>query len=118
METIKGKLVKGTATGKKLGFPTLNLQYVGNLRGVFAGQIFIEDIWHKAAINIGGRPTFGDEKVFCEVHVFNWDGAMEDGTELEVKILKKIREIQKFDSIEQLKKQIARDVEIAKKELI
>lgn len=116
MAIISGKLTKGKGVGREMGFPTLNMPYDGKARGVFAAQIFLNDKWYKAAVHLGERPTFNDNIPICEVFVLDWDGKLNDGTELKegaeikVQILKRLREIKKFKNTEDLKEQIAKDV--------
>ncbi len=113
MIIIVGKTVKGKGIGKKLGFPTLNIPYAGDLSGVFVGRVFVNDNWYCAAINIGGRPTVDDEN-FCEAFLLNFKGRVVHGTEVAITLGKKIRHIEKFKNLTELKKQIAKDVEFVK----
>ncbi|MDA1060798.1 MAG: riboflavin kinase [bacterium] len=112
MTIISGKIVKGRGLGKKMGFPTLNIPYKGSLRGVFAGRVFVDGKWLSCALNIGPRPTINDEKVFLEAYIIDWDGDIGEGVEIEV--LDRIRDIKKFDSLEDLKVQIAKDIEFVR----
>lgn len=111
---IEGGLIKGRNLASKMGFPSLNVEYDGELNGVFVGEIFLDGQWRRAAVHLGPRPTINDPKPICEVSVLGWHGSVRPGTFLQVKILKKIRGIKKFDSLEQLKDQIASDVEFVK----
>lgn len=110
---IRGKAIGSTGLGKILGFPTINLAYSGDVSGVFVGRAKLDHFYHKAAINIGGRPTVDNEK-FCEVHLLDWNGEVERGVEIEVELLHKIREVRRFPNLDALKAQIAKDVKIVR----
>lgn len=114
MSKIQGRLIEGQGLGRKLGFPSLNIEYNGDLEGVFCGRILLEGKWENAAVHLGPRPTVGGVKPICEVHVLNWNKSLKPGIELEVEVLGRIRDVQKFESVEALKKQIAKDVEYVK----
>ncbi len=113
MITIVAKTIKGKGIGKKLGFPTLNIPCTGDLSGVFVGRVFVNDNWYFAAINIGGRPTVDDEN-FCEAFLLDFKGRVANGTEVAMTLGKKIRHVEKFKNLTELKKQIAKDVEFVK----
>lgn len=115
MNIVSGKIEKGRGIGRKLGFPTLNIAYDGELSGVFAGKVFLKGEWVIAAIHIGPKPTFNDVTKTCEAFLIDWNGNVEKGTEIKIEILKKIRDTKKFDDAESLKKQISEDVELIKK---
>lgn len=110
---IVGKVKPGRGLGRKLGFPTLNIPYEGELRGVYVAKLMLDGSWFKAAVNIGARPTLDDEEVLCEIYVLDWQGEAPDG-ELTLKLIKKIREIEKFPSLELLIERIAKDAEFVK----
>lgn len=103
----KAKVIKGKQLGRKLGFPTANLELnEGDLPeyGIYAGYVFFEGEKYKGAIFYG--PV--DEKVVLEVHILDFDKDVY-GQEIEVELTEKIREVRKFNSQEELKKQIATD---------
>lgn len=106
---ISGQVVKGNGIGKKLGFPTLNIPYSGDVRGVFAGKVLIAGKVYGAAVNVGDKPTIGDKKAVCEVHLLDFSGIFA-GNFLEVELIKKIRDTKKFDDLNSLKDQISEDV--------
>lgn len=121
MEIIKGKVIKGKALGKKLGFPTINIHYNGALDGVFAGTVLIKGRSYPAAINVGARPTVDEEKNLCEAFLVNLPpedlatiNEIQAGDELEIQIKQKIRDTIKFANVEELKAQITEDVEFVK----
>lgn len=98
--------MKGRGLGGKIGFRTINLAYDGELSGVYCGCVKIDEKCYPAAVNLGGRPTVDHEKL-CEIHVPDFEGEPDF---VELQLFVKIREIRKFESLELLKEQIARDV--------
>lgn len=125
--SIEGRVVKGSARGKKLGFPTANIQadgYVQPAYGVYAVRARIirssESVGvkstslHKGVANFGLRPTFGGaSKPILETHLFNANQNLY-GQKLEVFFVKRLRSEKKFSSLAMLKKQIQKDVRAAK----
>jgi len=114
MQIIKGKVQKGRGLGKKLGFPTLNIPYDGGARGVFAAQVWIGDLQYRAAVSVGPRPTLDDEEVLCEAFLLDEPLDFEVDAEVKVVLVQRIREIEKFPSLEALQLQISEDVVIIK----
>jgi len=117
--SILGKVEKGKQIGKKIGFPTCNLdikEYVLAKPGVYAVNVKIvnSNSWIKGIANLGYRPTFNQKNLLLEVHLFNFSGNLYNKY-LTVEFLKFIRKEKKFKSIKQLKKQIKSDLLIAKK---
>jgi riboflavin kinase/FMN adenylyltransferase len=115
--SLAGNVVRGDALGKKLGFPTANLDTSGLVvppNGVYAAHARIGRATYRAAVNIGVRPTVGAQSQRrVEAHLLDFKGELYD-QELELTFVDKLREEEKFDSIETLKSQIARDVEAAR----
>jgi len=114
MENIRGEILEGNNLGHQFGFPTVNIFYDGEEKGVFAGRVFVEGSWHPAAINLGVRPTVDNEAHLCEAHIINWNKDLAVGTEIEVEFKQKIRDTKKFANFDELKFQIAKDVEFVK----
>jgi riboflavin kinase / FMN adenylyltransferase len=112
--SLIGKVVAGQQMGRKLGFPTANLQLHPQKflprDGVYAVQVInLADEPIAAVMNIGLRPTLaGDKQRTVEVHLLNWSGDLY-GQELCVHLVKFLRPEQKFDSLDALKQQIAID---------
>lgn len=112
---IKAKVVKGSARGRKLGFPTANLHVKQKELppfGVYGGRAKVTDSWHKAVINIGRRPTFSvnEDLIFIEVHIIsaNFDLYARD---LEVELDFFIRKEKTFSKVSELKAAIKQDIE-------
>ena len=117
--TIKGKVQKGRQVGKKIGFPTCNIDikdYVLAKPGVYAVKVLRPNNskYLRGIANLGYRPTFNQKKILLEVHLFNYSGNLYN-KHLSVEFLKFIRKEKKFKSVNQLKFQIKKDLNIAKK---
>lgn len=114
---IHGKVVYGQQLGRKLGFPTANVRlnrYRSPLSGVFAVEALIDGKFVNGVANIGIRPTVaGLIKPILEVHLLDFDQTIY-GKRVSVRPVKKLREEKKFSSLDELKENIARDVERAK----
>ena len=117
--TIEGKVEKGRMLGKKIGFPTCNIDignYVIGKPGVYMVKAIINKTnrIYRGIANLGYRPTFKQKKILLEVNLFNFSGNLYN-KKLSVEFLKFIRGEKKFKSIGELKKQIKRDILKAKK---
>ena len=111
---ICGKVVEGDRLGRKLGFPTANLDVAGLVlppNGVYSGCAKLEGRLYRVALNIGFRPTVASAtlRLCIEAHLLDFSGNLY-GAELEVEIGEKLREERKFASPSELKAQIARDI--------
>jgi len=117
--SIVGKVQKGKQIGKKIGFPTANIDikdYILSKPGVYAVKAKIQKSTNyiKGIANLGYRPTFKGKKILLEVHLFNFSGNLYNKY-LTVEFLKFIRKEKKFNNVDHLKKQIKIDLLIAKK---
>tara|TARA_B100000902_G_scaffold348758_1_gene356893 strand:- start:348 stop:1271 length:924 start_codon:yes stop_codon:yes gene_type:complete len=117
--SIEGTVQKGRQLGKKIGFPTCNIDikdYVLAKPGVYAVNVFKENEIKslKGIANLGYRPTFNQRKILLEVHLFNFTGNLYNKY-LSVEFSKFIRNEKKFKNIKQLRDQIKIDLKIAKK---
>ena len=113
--SIAGRVVHGGKIGRKLGWPTANIQLKRKrvaLTGVFAATVSGIDKRHlPGAASLGVRPTLGAGlRPVLEVHLFDFDQEIY-GAHLTVHLLHKLRDEAKFDSLEALTAQIARDVQ-------
>lgn len=114
---LSGTVVKGFQQGRKLGFPTANLD-TGNSGllipkgGVYAVKASIDN--HQrllpAMMDIGTRPTYGGTRLSLEVNIFNFHGSLY-GKRLTVQFFKRMRDDRKFESIEDLAAQLQKDKE-------
>jgi riboflavin kinase/FMN adenylyltransferase len=111
---LRGMVTHGSSRGHRIGFPTANIDAIDTLlpaAGVYAGRALMSNREiSPAAINIGANPTFGEESLKVEVHLIDWQGTIY-GQPLEVDFLARLRDIQRFDGVEQLKSQLLKDVE-------
>ncbi|QDV27479.1 bifunctional riboflavin kinase/FAD synthetase [Aureliella helgolandensis] len=109
---LQGVVQPGAQRGRELGFPTANLAEIKSLlpgHGVYAGRVQLHSKEFRAAINIGPNPTFAEDRVKVEVHLIGFSGELY-GQELRCQVLTKVRDVQRFDSFDALKQQIAIDV--------
>lgn len=133
-DTLSGIVVPGHGRGKALGFATANLSLDdGQIQpptGIFAGRVqlalprptshqpraarkgpVIKNVapFYMAAVHIGAVPTFGDTASSIEVHILDFPGGDLYDQRLTVELMKKIRDIKKFPSEEELKAAMAAD---------
>ena len=117
---LEGKIVKGSGRGRELGYPTANFvlsDYVLPMKGVYVTKSFFEKNKkkkHFGIANIGNRPTFNEKKIFFENHFFNLKNFLY-GKKIFVELLVFLRKEKKFANIKVLKKQIEKDILLAKK---
>jgi riboflavin kinase / FMN adenylyltransferase len=116
--SIAGRVMEGDKLGHKLGFPTANIDPDGLAlppSGVYAIHAIARGKTHRAVLNIGTRPTLGNPNpsIRIEAHLLDFTGNLY-GEELEIVFAEKLRDEQKFPSLDELKAQIARDIEHAK----
>ncbi len=114
-----GTVVHGAKNGRKLGFPTANVQPADSsilpANGVYAVRFSFDDVTHDGVCNVGIKPTFNDPNVkeaMVEVHVLNFEGDLY-GKEVAVDWIAHIREEKKFESFDALIAQIGRDKQLA-----
>ena len=117
--SIEGTVEKGRMIGKKIGFPTCNIDikdYVLAKTGVYAVKVKVKKSGkiYRGIANLGYRPTFNQKKLLLEVNLFNFSGNLYN-KKLSVDFKKFIRGEKKFKNIDQLKKQINKDILSAKK---
>ena len=115
---VKSKIVHGRQLGRQIGIPTINMELPQEKllppNGVYATRVFLDGVWHKGVTNVGCKPTVSETQMIgVETHILDFN---EDvyGKEAEVCFLHFIRPEQKFDSIDDLQAQMARDVETSR----
>jgi len=102
---ISGKVIRGKGKGKKIGFPTVNIELKEKLvNGVYAGSVYFDEKKYKAGIFISKD---GD---LLEAHLIGFNGNLY-GKEIGIEIGEKIRDVMKFESDGELKRQIKKDIE-------
>ena len=119
--SIEGKVIVGKRLGRKIGFPTCNINikdYVIAKPGVYAVEVQIGKNKKKlkGIANLGFRPTFKGKKILLEVNIFNFSKNIYF-RKLKVDFIRFIRGERKFKNINALKKQIDKDILVSKKEL-
>ncbi len=112
--SIRGSVARGEQLGAKLGFPTCNIELPHRripLHGIYACVVKTAAGEYPAAVSIGYRPTVSDAgKPVLEAHLLNFNGELY-GETIEVVFRQKIREEEKYATLEELRQQIAADVE-------
>jgi riboflavin kinase / FMN adenylyltransferase len=110
---VEGRVVRGAERGVTLGFPTANLHPQNRViprNGVYVTATLIAGQWRRSVTNIGTRPTFESAAATSvETFVMNYSGDLY-GDVVRVRFLHRLRDEQKFTSIDELKSQIERDV--------
>lgn len=111
--SISGEVVPGQQLGSDLGFPTCNIRLHRRktpLHGVYACEVDINGRTHMAAVNIGYRPTVTEDgDALLEAHILDFSGDVY-GKTLRVVFRHKIRDEEKFENLEELKRYIDADV--------
>jgi len=113
---LTGEIVRGSGRGSTIVFPTLNLAPEQELlpkTGVYATEAVLHGRTYRAATNVGFRPTFNGTHLSIETHLFNFAETMTEGR-LEVRFWERLRDEQKFNGPEELRAQIAADIEQAR----
>ncbi len=114
--TLEGIVVRGEGRGRRLGFPTANLRVAADTeppRGVFAARVHRAGAELAAVANIGTRPTFDGQEVSVEVHLLDFEGDLYD-ERLRVTLDRRLRGERRFDTVEELRRQIAGDIQQAR----
>ena len=110
--SIRGKVKYGNQNGRLIGFPTANIDYKNYFlpgTGVYFANIVVDGIPHLGMANVGHNPTFNfKENIELEAHIFNFDEDIYDDT-IEVFFITKIRDEKKYESKEELIKQLNKD---------
>ncbi|MAJ16426.1 MAG: riboflavin biosynthesis protein RibF [Opitutia bacterium TMED67] len=116
--SIEGPVVKGDGKGREIGFPTANIDTKNLIlppNGVYASYTKFNGKTHKSLLNIGVRPTIikPNPSIQVEAHILKFNENIYDQV-IDIELIEKLRNEMKFESIEELKKQISCDIENAK----
>mgnify|MGYP003455288138 CR=1 FL=1 len=115
--TISGPVVHGFERGRNIGFPTANISVARDRAlpgiGVYATRARVAGHVLKGATNIGRRPTFDAGHISIETHLLDFEGDIY-GERMDLEILARVRGEVRFESVAQLKAQIAKDVDSAR----
>lgn len=112
---VQGRVSRGSGRGRQLGFPTANLRPEREpllAPGVYAARAYWAAGESGAVVNVGVRPTFGEGEYWVEAYVMDFSGDLYD-QELALAFLERIRPEKMFPSIDALRAQVARDIEVA-----
>jgi riboflavin kinase/FMN adenylyltransferase len=114
--SIKGKVVEGRKLGKGLGYPTANIDITDEYKlipnlGIYVVSIELDSSLYFGMMSIGKNPTVTDEDIIkCEVNIFDF-GENIYGKDIKINFIEYLRNEKKFDSLEDLKKQMTCDRE-------
>ena len=110
---LSGTVVKGSAIGRSIGFPTANLD-LGDVKkiipadGVYAVWVIVDKITYKGMMNIGKKPTLKSKIRTLEIHLLDFDQYIYN-KQIKIKFVKRIRDEIAFSELIELKKQLEKD---------
>jgi len=113
---LAGRVLRGQQLGRRLGFPTVNLRppLPPALAGVFAVRVSGAGLEHRSGVaNLGRRPTVAGLDWLLEAHLFDHDGELY-GRHLQVEFVARLRDEEKFDSLDAMVEQMHRDATLAR----
>jgi riboflavin kinase/FMN adenylyltransferase len=113
---MEGVVVTGRRRGKRLGFPTANIETRGELypkSGVYAATVILKGKMYRAVANVGKHPTFPEDPFSVEAHIFEFDSEIY-GEDVEILFIERIRDDVAFPTPEALSEQIRQDAIRAK----
>jgi riboflavin kinase / FMN adenylyltransferase len=112
--SVTGTIVRGEQRGRALGFPTINVAPPPDKLlphdGIYATWVILDDTRHRAASSLGVRPTFGGGPRKLEAYILDFSEEVY-GQQATVAFVERLRDEIRFDSAEDLSKQIAKDVQ-------
>jgi riboflavin kinase/FMN adenylyltransferase len=115
---LAGRVVRGDARGRELGYPTANVEIAAGgavpADGVYAGEMVVDDDRHPAAISVGTNPTFDGTTRRVEAYVLDRDDLDLYGRDVQIDFVARLRGMIRFDDVEALVAQMADDVERAR----
>ncbi len=109
---VRGVVARGAGRGAQIGYPTANVSRIDTLlpgEGVYAARARTDQLWYPAAVSLGPNPTFSEGELKVEAYLVGFQGTIYDRP-IEVDFLARLREIKRFDSVDALVAQMARDV--------
>jgi riboflavin kinase/FMN adenylyltransferase len=114
---LRGEVIAGDRRGRSIGFPTANVVPDGAVvipaRGVYAGFARVGKDLYASCTNVGLAPTFERGESRVEAHLIDFEGDLY-GRVVDVSFVRRIRSEERFSGVDELKDQIARDVEVAR----
>lgn len=118
--SLHGPVLRGAERGHRLGFPTANIGVAPDRAlppfGVYVTWAYVGEAAYPAVTNIGLRPTFGEQTPTVESHLLGFAGDLYSA-ELRIELLHRLRPEMRFSGPEELKTQIARDIEATRRVL-
>ncbi|MEK7700904.1 MAG: bifunctional riboflavin kinase/FAD synthetase [candidate division NC10 bacterium] len=115
---VQGEVVRGVGRGRRLGFPTANVNTDRPLplpAGVYACHAFLGSARYRAVINVGVRPTFDETELAVEAHLLDFSGDLY-GSRIKLQFLRRLRDEMRFPDVAALRTQIAQDVAAARRD--
>lgn len=115
--SLRGIVVRGNEIGREIGFPTANIEIPADRicpkAGVYISSVIYNGAKYRSITNVGSKPTVDDKNTLnIETHILDFSGDLY-GVKIEIGFHKLIREINKFESVEELRRQLVRDKECA-----
>jgi riboflavin kinase / FMN adenylyltransferase len=113
--------ISGKGRGKFMGFPTINMQVPAGFElvfGIYAVWVTIDAITFKGAMHWGPIPTFDDEKASLEVFLLGLEHqelSSSDTSKIDIVVVERLRDVEKFSSVNELTQQITDDVSKVRK---
>lgn len=115
--TLNGEVIHGRKIGRTMGFPTANLKYDKNFIlpkiGVYYTNIKVNNNIYKGITSVGKNPTVEGKNLTIETYILDFNRDIY-GEKMDVSFIRKIRDEEKFNSIEDLKDQLEKDKSFAK----
>lgn len=108
---IEGVVNRGRRLGRRLGYPTANMEVESGVTaeaGVYASEAEVDGHRYRSMSNLGNNPTVGGTPRHLETHLFDFAGDLY-GRRMRVRLLRKIRDERRFETLEALQKQIEAD---------
>ena len=115
---LLGEVVKDRQVGRTIGFPTANIVYPKDKfplkQGVYESRVTVDGKTYKGITNYGARPTFDNDRVITETYLDGFSGDLY-GKILKVELVRFLRDVTRFDGVEGLTNQLAKDIERVRK---
>ena len=118
---IEGEIIHGKANGRKMGYPTANIslkdQIIKPKNGIYASRVIIDGKKYFGATNVGMNPTVNGKYLSIETNILDFD---EDiyGKRVRIEFLEKIRDEKKFESLDELRKQLDLDTGLVRQKYL
>ena len=110
---VFGEVFKDRQIGRTIGFPTANIEYPKEKfplkKGVYETRVNVDGKEYKAITNFGSRPTFDNDKTLTETYLDGFEGDLY-GKKLQIRFVRFLREIKKFDDVKGLQNQLQQDI--------